>query len=64
MRSVIAVGRGEPSTAVYGTTRADIAAAFPDVPNSLYSGFSANIDTTQSIQWTSLRVRHASVAFA
>ncbi len=44
-----AVGRGEPSTAVYGTTRPDVAAAFPDVPNSLYSGFSANIDTTQLI---------------
>jgi hypothetical protein len=44
-----AVGRGLPSTAIYGTTRPDVAAAFPDVPNSLYSGFSANIDTTKLI---------------
>ncbi len=41
-----AVGRGEPSTAQYGSTRPDVEAAFPDVPNSLYTGFSANIDTT------------------
>ncbi len=41
-----AVGRGEPSTANYGSTRPDVEAAFPDVPNSLYTGFSANIDTT------------------
>jgi hypothetical protein len=40
------VGRGEPSTALYGTPRPDVQAAFPDVPNSLYSGFLANIDTT------------------
>lgn len=38
--------RGEPSTAVYGTTRPDVQAAFPDVPSSLSSGYSANIDTT------------------
>ena len=44
-----AVGRGLPSTAIYGTTRPDVAAAFPDVPNSLYSGFQANIDTTKLI---------------
>jgi hypothetical protein len=44
-----AVGRGEPSSAIYGTTRPDVQAAFPDVPNSLYSGFSANIDTSQLI---------------
>ncbi|HEY3204611.1 MAG TPA: hypothetical protein VGL03_13245 [Thermoanaerobaculia bacterium] len=44
-----AVGRGEPSTAIYGTTRPDVAAAFPDVPNSLYTGFSANIDATKLI---------------
>jgi hypothetical protein len=41
-----AVGRGEPSTGQYGSTRPDVEAAFPDVPNSLYTGFSANIDTT------------------
>ena len=41
-----AVGRGEPSTANYGSTRPDVEAAFPDVPDSLYTGFSANIDTT------------------
>ena len=41
-----AVGRGEPSTAQYGSTRPDVEAAFPDVPDSLYTGFSANIDTT------------------
>ncbi len=44
-----AVGRGEPSSATYGTTRPDVAAAFPDVPLALYSGFVANIDTTQFI---------------
>ena len=44
-----AVGRGEPSSAIYGTTRPDVQAAFPDVPNSLYSGFTANIDTTSLI---------------
>ncbi len=44
-----AVGRGEPSSAVYGTTRPDVAAAFPDLPLALYSGFSANIDTTRLI---------------
>ncbi len=44
-----AVGRGEPSTATYGTTRPDVAAAFPDVPLALYSGFVANIDTSQFI---------------
>lgn len=41
-----AVGRGGPSTAQYGSTRPDVEAAFPDVPDSLYTGFSANIDTT------------------
>jgi Bacterial Ig domain len=41
-----AVGRGEPSTAWYGSTRPDVEAAFPDVPDSLYSGFSANLDMT------------------
>ncbi len=44
-----AVGRGEPSTATYGTTRPDVAAAFPDVALALYSGFIANIDTSQFI---------------
>ena len=44
-----AVGRGLPSTAIYGTTRPDVAAAFPDVPNSLYSGFQANVDTSKLI---------------
>ncbi len=44
-----AVGRGEPSTANYGSTRPDVAAAFPDVPLALYSGFVANIDTSQFI---------------
>lgn len=41
-----AVGRGQPSTAYYGSPRPDVQAAFPDVPDSLYTGFSANIDTT------------------
>jgi hypothetical protein len=40
------VGSGAASTAIYGLPRADVAAAFPDVPNSLNSGFQANIDTT------------------
>ncbi len=41
-----AVGDGRPSTAVYGLPRPDVFALFPDVPNSLNSGFRANIDTT------------------
>ncbi len=42
-------GTGTPgaSTAVYGTTRPDVFAAFPDVPFSLFTGFSANVDTTK-----------------
>lgn len=42
-------GTGTPgaSTAVYGSTRPDVFAAFPDVPFSLYTGFSANVDTTK-----------------
>jgi hypothetical protein len=44
-----AVGNGQPSSAIYGTTRPDVFAAFPDVPNSLNSGFRANIDTTRLI---------------
>ncbi len=41
-----AVGNGLPSTAFYGISRPDVFALFPDVPNSLNSGFQANIDTT------------------
>jgi hypothetical protein len=37
------------STAIYGGTRPDVQAAFPDLANSLYSGFGANIDTTALI---------------
>jgi hypothetical protein len=40
------VGSGAPSTAVYGISRPDVQAAFPNVPNSLNSGFQANIDST------------------
>ncbi|MGH9440675.1 MAG: hypothetical protein ACRD16_00205 [Thermoanaerobaculia bacterium] len=36
-------------TALYGSTRPDVQATFPDVPDSLYSGWIANIDTTQLI---------------
>ena len=36
-------------TALFGSTRPDVQAAFPDVPNSLFSGWAANIDTTQFI---------------
>src|SRR5262245_49477353 len=43
------VGRGEPATATYGSTRPDIQAAFPDVPFSLYTGFVANVDATKLI---------------
>ena len=43
-----AIGRGLPgSTAYYGGSRPEVRAAYPDVPNSLYSGFFANIDTTR-----------------
>jgi Bacterial Ig domain len=41
-----AVGMGGASPAFYGAPRPDVQAAFPDVPNSLNSGFTANIDTT------------------
>jgi len=45
------VGRGLPSSAVFGSPRPDVYAAFPDfpgpAPRSLYSGFQANIDTTR-----------------
>ena len=44
-----AIGRGEPSNAVYGSTRPDIQAAFPDVPFSLYTGFEANIDASDLV---------------
>jgi hypothetical protein len=40
------VGSGAPSTAIYGIPRPDVQAAFPAVPNSLNSGFQANIDST------------------
>ncbi len=36
-------------SATFGSTRPDVQAAFPDVPDSLYSGWAANIDTTQFI---------------
>jgi hypothetical protein len=46
-----AVGRGLPGSAVFGSPRPDVYAAFPDfpgpTPKSLYSGFEANIDTTR-----------------
>ena len=43
-----AIGRGLPgSTALYGISRPEVRAAYPDVPNSLFSGFLANIDTTR-----------------
>jgi hypothetical protein len=46
-----AIGRGGVGNAYYGATRPDIYAAFPDFPGplpmSLYSGFLANLDTTQ-----------------
>ncbi|MGE5415113.1 MAG: Ig-like domain-containing protein [Syntrophomonadaceae bacterium] len=41
----VSVGVGLASPAIYGLPRADVQAAFPDVPNSLDSGFNANIDT-------------------
>jgi len=45
-----AVGRGLPgSTAFYGGARPEVRAAYPDVPNSLFSGFAANIDTTRMV---------------
>ena len=42
-----AFGRDQLSSAIYGSPRPDVRAAFPDVPNSLYTGFSANIDMTE-----------------
>lgn len=42
-----AIGYGLPgSTAFYGGSRPEVRAAYPDVPNSLYSGFVANLNTT------------------
>jgi hypothetical protein len=37
------------SSAVYGTTRPDVQAAFPDLPNAIFSGWQANIDSTSFI---------------
>ena len=42
-----AVGRGGVGNAIFGGTRPDVNAAFPDVPTSLQSGFFANLDSTQ-----------------
>ena len=43
-----AIGMGLPgSTALYGAPRPEVRAAYPDVPNSLFSGFLANIDVTR-----------------
>ncbi len=42
-------GGTNPQTATYGTTRPDVAAAFPDVPFALFSGFVANLDTTKFV---------------
>jgi hypothetical protein len=48
-----AVGRGGVGNAVFGGTRPDVYAAFPDFPGpqpkSLYSGFLANLDMTRLI---------------
>ena len=44
-----AVGNGLPSTALFGTPRPDVFAAFPNIPNSFNSGFVANIDSTAFI---------------
>lgn len=45
-----AIGRNRPGNAVFGGTRPDVFAAFPDFPgpfpNSLYSAYYANIDST------------------
>jgi len=43
-----AIGQGLPgSTALYGSPRPEVRAAYPDVPSSLFSGFLANIDVTR-----------------
>ena len=46
-----AVGRGLPGSAVFGSQRPDVYAAFPDfpgpAPKSLFSGFIANVDSTR-----------------
>ncbi|MEO8432870.1 MAG: hypothetical protein ABI592_15290 [Acidobacteriota bacterium] len=58
-------GDVRPQTAVYGTTRPDVAAAFPDVPFSLFSGFVANVDTTKlsnGVHIFSVRVTDESAA--
>ena len=50
-------------TALYGSTRPDVAAAFPDVPFAVFSGFLANVDTTKLINGMhvfSVRVTDAS----
>jgi hypothetical protein len=43
---IVAGSVGGGGTAFYGESRPDVQAAFPDVANSLFSGFRANIDTT------------------
>lgn len=41
-----AKGNGQPSQGIYGLSRPDVFAVFPDVLNSFNSGFLVNIDTT------------------
>ena len=43
---IVAGSVGGSGTAFYGESRPDVQAAFPDVSNSLFSGFRANLDTT------------------
>ena len=57
------VGSGLPSTALFGTPRPDVFAAFPNIPNSFNSGFVANIDTTAFIDGVHVILgRHVSFA--
>lgn len=43
----VQIDGGNMQSAMYGDARPDVAAAFPDFPAALFSGFIANVDTTR-----------------
>ncbi|MBK5258533.1 MAG: hypothetical protein JJE51_03005 [Thermoanaerobaculia bacterium] len=46
-RVEVQVDDGTVQSAMYGDSRPDVGAAFPDFPAALFSGFIANVDTTR-----------------
>ena len=43
----VLIDGGNMQSAMYGDTRPDVGASFPDFPGALFSGFIANVDTTR-----------------